>query len=97
MARATLEMFLKLTGANKTSQGLDKVSKSTRDLDKTVDSTTKSNAKFAAGMSGLSKVAVAGGAIFAAKSLLDFSKSALDAAVSAEEAGAAFDLSLIHI
>ena len=26
MARATLEMFLKLTGANKTSQGLDKVS-----------------------------------------------------------------------
>lgn len=91
MARATLEMFLKLTGANKTSQGLDKVSKSTRDLDKTVDSTTKSNAKFAAGMSGLSKVAVAGGAIFAAKSLLDFSKSALDAAVSAEEAGAAFD------
>jgi len=24
MARATLEMFLKLTGANKTSQGLEK-------------------------------------------------------------------------
>ena len=36
MARATLEMFLKLTGANKTSQGLDKVSRSTKELDKDV-------------------------------------------------------------
>jgi hypothetical protein len=91
MARATLEMFLKLTGADKTSRGLDKVSNSTKDFNKSVEKGTKENAKFASGMSGLGKAAIAGGAIFAAKSLLDFSKSALDAAVSAEEAGAAFD------
>ena len=41
MARATLEMFLKLTGANKTSQGLDKVSKSTKQLDADVKNSTK--------------------------------------------------------
>ncbi len=91
MARATLEMFLKLTGADKTSRGLDKVSNSTKDFNKSVEKGTKENAKFASGMSGLGKAAIAGGALFAAKSLLDFSKSALDAAVSAEEAGAAFD------
>lgn len=91
MARATLEMFLQLTGANKTSRELDKVSKSTRDFNNSVESGSKQNAKFASGMSGLSKAAIAGAAIFAAKSLVDFSKSALDAAVSAEEAGAAFD------
>lgn len=91
MARATLEMFLQLTGANKTSRELDKVSKSTKDFNNSVETGSKQNAKFASGMSGLSKAAIAGAAIFAAKSLVDFSKSALDAAVSAEEAGAAFD------
>lgn len=91
MARATLEMFLQLTGANKTSRELDKVSKSTKEFNDSVESGAKENAKFASGMSGLSKAAVAGAAIFAAKSLIDFSRSALDAAVSAEEAGAAFD------
>jgi hypothetical protein len=91
MARATLEMFLKLTGADKTSRGLDKVSKSTKDFNDSVDKGSKQNAKFASGMSGLSKAAIAGAAIFAAKSIVDFSKSALEAAVSAEEAGAAFD------
>ena len=91
MARATLEMFLKLTGANKTSQGLDKVSKSTKQLDANVKNSTKQNTQFAAGMSGLSKAAIAGASLFAAKSILEFSKSALEAAVSAEEAGAAFD------
>ena len=90
MARATLEMFLKLTGANKTSQGLDKVSKSTKKLDKDVDDTSKSNAKFAAGMSGLSKAAVVGAATIAGKSLLDFSMSAIQAASSAQEAAGAF-------
>tara|TARA_R100001163_G_C5062352_1_gene199421 strand:+ start:3 stop:1871 length:1869 start_codon:yes stop_codon:yes gene_type:complete len=90
MARATLEMFLKLTGADKTSRGLDKVSNATRELDNTVEKADKSNAKFASGMSGASKLAVAGGAIFAAKTLFDFSKSAVQAAVAAEEAGAAF-------
>jgi len=91
MARATLEMFLKLTGADKTSQGLDKVSRSAKSLDTDVKNSTKQNAQFAAGMSGLSKAAIAGASLFAAKSILEFSKSALDAAVSAEEAGAAFE------
>jgi len=91
MARATLEMFLKLTGADKTSQGLDKVSRSAKSLDTDVKNSTKQNAQFAAGMSGLSKAAIAGASLFAAKSILSFSKSALDAAVSAEEAGAAFE------
>jgi hypothetical protein len=91
MARATLEMFLKLTGADKTSRGLDKVSKSTKDFNDSVEKGSKQNAKFASGMSGLSKAAIAGAAIFATKSIIDFSRSALEAAVSAEEAGAAFD------
>tara|TARA_R110000824_G_scaffold47780_3_gene135640 strand:- start:1548 stop:3476 length:1929 start_codon:yes stop_codon:yes gene_type:complete len=91
MARATLEMFLKLSGANKTSQGLDKVSKSTKDLDSNIKNSTKKNAEFAAGMSGLAKGAIVGASVLAAKSLIDFSKSALNAAVDAEEAGAAFD------
>ena len=90
MARATLEMFLKLTGANKTSQGLDKVSKSTKQLDADVKNSTKKNAEFSASMSGLGKGAIVGASLLATKSILEFSKSALDAAVSAEEAGAAF-------
>jgi len=90
MARATLEMFLKLTGADKTSRGLDKVSNTTKDFNRSVENAKKSNAKFASGMSGLQKTAVAGGAIFAAKSLFDFSKSAVDAAVAADEAASAF-------
>ena len=91
MARATLEMFLKLTGADKTSRGLDKVSKSTKDFNNSVEKGSKKKAKIASGMSGLSKAAIAGGAIFATKAIIDFSRSALEAAVSAEEAGAAFD------
>jgi len=90
MARATLEMFLKLTGADKTSRGLDKVSNTTKDFNRSVENAKKSNSKFASGMSGLKKTAVAGGAIFAAKSLFDFSKSAVDAAVAADEAASAF-------
>ena len=91
MARATLEMFLKLTGANKTSQGLDKVSNSTKDFNNSVTKGTKQNAQFASGMSGLTKGAIVGASVLAGKALIGFSKSALDAAVSAEEAGAAFD------
>ena len=90
MARATLEMFLKLTGANKTSQGLDKVSKSTKELDKDVKNSAKQNEKFAAGMSGLGATAIVGAAGLAAKSLLDFSLSAIQAASSAQEAAGAF-------
>ena len=90
MARATLEMFLKLTGANKTSQGLDKVSKSTKELDKDVKNSAKNNEQFAAGMSGLGATAIVGAAGLAAKSLLDFSMSAIQAASSAQEAAGAF-------
>ena len=90
MARATLEMFLKLTGANKTSQGLEKVSKSTKELDKDVDNASKANAQFAAGMSGLSKTAIAGAAAFAAKQLVDFAISSIQAASAAQEAAGAF-------
>ena len=90
MARATLEMFLKLTGANKTSQGLDKVSKSTKELDRDVKNSAKNNEQFAAGMSGLGATAIVGAAGLAAKSLLDFSMSAIQAASSAQEAAGAF-------
>ena len=90
MARATLEMFLKLTGANKTSQGLDKVSKQTKKLDKSVKKSTKENAKFSAGMSGLGSAAITGAAAIAGKSLLDFSLSAIQAASAAQEAAGAF-------
>ena len=90
MARATLEMFLKLTGANKTSQELQKVSKSTKDLDNDVKNSAKSNEQFAAGMSGLGSAAIAGAAAIAGKSLLDFSLSAIQAASSAQEAAGAF-------
>ncbi len=90
MARATLEMFLKLTGANKTSQGLDKVSKSTTKLDKDVKNSVKSNAQFSAGMSGIGATAIVGAAGLAAKSLLDFSMAAIQAASSAQEAAGAF-------
>ena len=90
MARATLEMFLKLTGANKTSQGLDKVSKSTKQLDADVKNSTKQNAEFAAGMSSLTKGAIAGAALFAGKQLLDFARSSITAASAAQEAAGAF-------
>tara|TARA_A100001201_G_scaffold57819_1_gene55724 strand:+ start:43 stop:1992 length:1950 start_codon:yes stop_codon:yes gene_type:complete len=91
MARATLEMFLKLTGADKTSRGLDKVSGSADRLDNKVKRGSKANAQFAAGMSGLTKGAVVGAAVLAGKALINFSADALEAAVSAEEAAAAFD------
>tara|TARA_R110002020_G_scaffold15995_3_gene56788 strand:- start:1971 stop:3935 length:1965 start_codon:yes stop_codon:yes gene_type:complete len=90
MARATLEMFLKVVGVDKASRELGKVSKVTNDLDKKVKNTAKANAKFASGMSGLHKTAIAGAALFAGKALFDFSKEALNAAVVADEAAAAF-------
>ena len=90
MARATLEMFLKLTGADKTSRGLDKVSKTTKQLDSDVKNSTKQNAEFAAGMSSLTKGAIAGAALFAGKQLLDFARSSITAASAAQEAAGAF-------
>jgi hypothetical protein len=90
MARATLEMFLKLSGADKTSRGLDKVSNSSKKLDADVKNSAKSNAQFSAGMSGLGKTAVAGAAIFASRALVDFARDSVIAASSAQEAAAAF-------
>ena len=90
MAKTTLEMFLKVTGVNKASNELGKVSKVTKDLDKNVKNTNKTNAKFASGMSSLGKLGIAGAAFFAGKALINFSKEALNAAVSAEEAASAF-------
>jgi len=90
MARTTLEMFIKIVGANKVAKALDNVSDELKDLKRQTDKSEKSNKQFAKGMSGLGKTAIAGGAIFAAKSLADFSLSAIQAASSAQEAAGAF-------
>lgn len=90
MASATLEMFIKIVGANKVARAVDNLSDELKDLQKQTERTDKANAKFASGLSGLQKTAIAGGLIFASKQFIDFSKSAVDAAVSAEEAAAAF-------
>ena len=90
MARTTLEMFIKIVGANKVSKALDNVSDSAKRTHNQVEKNTKANAQFAAGMSGLSKAAITGAAAIAAKSLLDFSLSAIQAASSAQEAAGAF-------
>ena len=60
MARTTLEMFIKLIGADKVGRALDSTSKKIKNTQDQVDKGTKENAKYAAGMSGLSKAAVAG-------------------------------------
>ena len=90
MARATLEMFLKLIGVDKASRELNSFSKDIKNVDNSVKESSKANAQFAAGMSGLNKAAIAGAAIFASKSLLDFSINAIQAASSAQEAAGAF-------
>jgi hypothetical protein len=90
MARTTLEMFIKIVGANKVSKALDNVSDSAKRTHNQVEKNTKANAQFAAGMSGLSKAAITGAAAIAAKSLFDFSLSAIQAASSAQEAAGAF-------
>ena len=45
MARATLEMFLKLTGADKTSKGLDKTSNAAKNLDDAIKKISSRNKK----------------------------------------------------
>ncbi len=91
MARTTLEMFIKIVGANKVAKALDNVSDELKDLKRQTDKSEKSNKQFAAGMSSLKKTAIAGGALFAAKSLADFSLAAIQAASSAQEAAGAFE------
>ena len=90
MARATLEMFLKLIGVDKASRELNNFSKDIKNVDNSVKDSAKANAQFAAGMSGTSKLAIAGAAAIAGKSLLDFSLNAIQAASSAQEAAGAF-------
>jgi len=90
MARTTLEMFIKLIGADKVGRALDSTSKKIKNTQKQVDKGTKENAKFAAGMSGLGSAAITGAAAIAGKSLLDFSLSAIQAASAAQEAAGAF-------
>jgi len=90
MARTTLEMFIKIVGANKVASALDNVSGELKDLQNQTEKNEKANAKFAAGMSGLSKAAIAGAAVFAGKKLVDFSVDAVQAASAALEASAAF-------
>ena len=90
MARTTLEMFIKLIGADKVGRALDSTSKKIKNTQKQVDKGTKENAKFAAGMSGLSKTAIVGSSLLAVKALGDFSISAIQAASSAQEAAGAF-------
>lgn len=90
MARATLEMFLKLIGVDKAGRQLNKFEKDIKGVDNTVKKSSKANAQFAAGMSGLGSTAIAGAAALAGKSLLDFSLSAIQAASSAQEAAGAF-------
>ena len=90
MARTTLEMFIKIVGANKVSKALDNVSNSAKNTHNQVEKNKKANAQFSAGMSGLGATAIVGAAGLAAKSLLDFSISAIQAASSAQEAAGAF-------
>tara|TARA_S200002703_G_scaffold159675_1_gene174045 strand:- start:1705 stop:3822 length:2118 start_codon:yes stop_codon:yes gene_type:complete len=90
MARTTLEMFIKLIGADKVGRALDSTSKKIKNTQEQVDKGTKQNAKFAAGMSGLSKTAIVGSSLLAVKALGDFSISAIQAASSAQEAAGAF-------
>ena len=90
MASATLQMFIKLLGVDKTAQGLNKTKKAVDGVQDAVDNTSKTNAQFAAGMSSLTKGAIAGAAIFAGKQLIDFARSSIIAASSAQEAAGAF-------
>ena len=90
MASATLEMFIKIVGANKVANALGKVSNELKDQQHQVIKNDKVNKQFAAGMSGLSKAAIAGGTLFAARTLADFSLEAIRAASSAQEAAGSF-------
>jgi hypothetical protein len=83
-------MFIKIVGANKVSKALDNVSDSAKRTHNQVNKNTKANAQFAAGMSGLSKAAIAGAAIFAGRALADFARDSVMAASSAQEAAGAF-------
>jgi len=90
MASATLEMIIDLVGVNKAARGFKKISSGLKLFNDEAEQGSKKAKKFGSSLSGLQKTAVAGGAIFATKALFDFSKGAVDAAVSADEAAAAF-------
>ena len=90
MASATLEMFIKIVGARKVSSELDNISNSLDKTNQKVNNASKQNAQFSAGMSSLTKGAIAGAAIFAGKKLLDFAQDSILAASAAQEAAGAF-------
>ena len=58
MASATLEMFIKMVGVNKVASQLEKIEKGARQLDDTVNNSSKSNQRFGKSMSGLQKTAI---------------------------------------
>jgi hypothetical protein len=90
MASATLEMFIKLVGANKVARSFNTISNELKEFRDQTDKAEKKNKKFASSLSGLQKTAIAGSALIATKTLFDFSKGAVEAAVSADEAASAF-------
>ena len=51
MASATLEMFIKMVGVNKVAAQLEKIEKGARQLDDTVNNSSKSNQRFGKSMS----------------------------------------------
>ena len=91
MASATLEMIIDLVGVNKAARGFKSISSGLKTFNDEAEQGSKKAKKFGSSLSGLQKTAVAGGAIFATKALFDFSKGAVQAAVDADEAAAAFD------
>ena len=90
MASATLEMIIDLVGVNKAARGFKKVSSGLKLFNDEAEEGSKKAKKFGSSLSGLQKTAIAGGALIAGKALFDFSKEAVNAATSADEAAAAF-------
>ena len=88
MASATLELFIKAVGVNRLSRDMDKASKEVDQLADEVKKADKEGKEFAKTLKRFGSIA---GGAFLVKQLVDFSAAALESAVSAEEAGAAFD------
>lgn len=88
MASATLELFIKAVGVNRLSRDMDKASKEVDQLADEVKKADKEGKEFAKTLKRFGSIA---GGAFLVKQLVDFSAAALESAVAAEEAGAAFD------
>ena len=59
MASATLEMFIKLVGANKVARSFNTISNELKEFRDQTDKAEKKNKKFASSLSGLQKTAIA--------------------------------------